>query len=138
MIMPTQKIILTNNPLLMENESDLPEIRRVDSLGLEPVLLTALELSQSGYKLISAPLPPNVPLIRAPYRSLLLNGNSRRYDAEGIKALEKALEKARLLNSDRPPPGPDQARDAAFIDRELLRKALSEYTHLQENYNKFS
>lgn len=130
---PDQKIILTNNPLVAENGDELPEIRRVPASGLEAVLLSALEMTQSGYKLISAPLPPNVPLIRAPCRSLLLAENSRQYDAEGIRALEKALEKVRLLNHNRPPAGAEQSRDAAFIDRELLRKALGEHALFQNN-----
>lgn len=125
------KIILTNNPLVAENEGGSPEIRRVSAPGLEAVLLSALEMTQAGYKLISAPLPPNVPLIRAPCRSLLLSVNSRQYDAEGIMALEKALEKVRLLNHNRPPAGAEQSRDAAFIDRELLRKALGEHDLFQ-------
>ena len=91
---------------------------------MDAVFEAALELTQSGFKLLSAPLPPNVPLIRAPYRSLILVENSRQYDAEGIKALEKAKERLAVLGAS--PLNDRQAQDAAFIDKDLLLKSLGE------------
>ena len=123
--------ILTNNPLLLESSSEENELLAVDRPGLESVLQKGLELTQSGYKLLSAPLPPNVPLIRAPYRSLVMTKNSRQYDTMGIKALEKALERVRLLNAGRVPLGSAQANDSAYIDRDLLQRALSECRLIQ-------
>mgnify|MGYP003623405534 CR=1 FL=1 len=131
MLETSPQIILTNNPLLLESNPEGTELCGVTETGLEAVLQKGLELAQSGYKLISAPLPPNVPLIRAPYRSLVLIKNSRQYDSMGIKALEKALERVRLLNADRAPMGSDQADDSAYIDRDLLKRALSECRLLQ-------
>ena len=119
----SDQLLLTNNPLVVQEEGG-PTVRQVEGLGLNAVFEAALELVLSGYKLVSAPLPPNVPLIRAPYRSLILEKNSRQYDAEGIRMLTKAGERARTL--ERPIFNEKNAQDAAFIDREILHRALSE------------
>lgn len=118
-----EQLLLTNNPLVNQEEDGLT-VRRVDGLGLNAVFEVALELVQSGYKLVSAPLPPNVPLIRAPYRSLILEKNCRQYDAVGIRELARADERARTL--ERPIYNEQTARDAAFIDREILKRSLRE------------
>ncbi|MDL2259866.1 GrdX family protein [Deltaproteobacteria bacterium OttesenSCG-928-K17] len=127
----SEKLILTNNPMV-EIPPDQAGTQKVEGLGLAAVLLAAIDLVQAGYKLVSAPLPPNVPLIRAPYRSLILEKNDRQYDADGLKALDRALERVRTLTETRLPPGPDQANDAAFIDRDLLGRALSECLSLSQ------
>ena len=119
-------LLLTNNPLVLESPGRAP-VRAVKEHGLAAVLQMALELTQSGYRLVSAPLPPNVPLIRAPYRSLLLRRHDRRYDAQGIVALEKAGRTAAALGASAYAERP--AQDAAFIDRELLRRTLRECGH---------
>jgi hypothetical protein len=116
-----EQLILSNNPLVLEEFST---VRAVTEPGLEAVFQEALALTQAGYRLVSAPLPPNVPLIRAPFRSLILEKSDQELDREGIRHLERARERAQVLGrsvlTDR------QARDAAFIDREILLRALSE------------
>lgn len=116
-------LLLTNNPLLLEEPGNTP-VRPVPDRGLPAVLRVALELVQSGYRLVSTPLPPNVPLIRAPYRSLLLERHNCQYDAQGIMALEKAGQTAAALGTATYGEGP--ARDSAFIDREILRRTFRE------------
>ena len=117
------RIVLTNNPLVLE-ENGGPPARAVEELGLAAVCRAARDLAQAGYRLVSAPLPPNLPLIRAPYRSLILEKSAELYDVAGLQALEKALERAKTLG--RRDFSPERARDAAFIDRELLRGAWRE------------
>lgn len=118
-----EKLLLTNNPLVLGQPGGLP-VRPVAATGVQAVIEAALKLAQSGYRLISAPLPPNVPLIRAPYRSLLMERQERRYDARGIIALEKAGQTAARLGTAAYEEGP--ARDAAFIDREILIRTFRE------------
>ncbi len=119
----TEKLVLTNNPLVIQAH-DGPPVQAVAESGLGAVFQAALELTQSGYTLVSAPLPPNVPLIRAPYRSLILKKNDRQYDVGGIQILERARERVEVLGSHAFTE--QEARDAAYIDRELLLRALSE------------
>lgn len=121
-------LILTNNYLVAEDKS-LPAIKWTDELGLDAIFQQALVLVQSGYELISAPLPPNVPLTRAPHRSLVFRESSNQYDVAGIIALEKANERLVVLGSSGLTG--EQAEDAAFIDRELLRRALDETRQAQ-------
>lgn len=118
-----EKLLLTNNPLIIDNPGGIA-VRPVKENGLSAVIEAALDLVQSGYRLISAPLPPNVPLIRAPYRSLLLERQNRRYDVRGIIALEKAGQTAAKLGS--ADYGERQALDSAFIDREVLARTFRE------------
>lgn len=116
-------LLLTNNPLVLDQPGDTP-VRAVDEHGLAAVLRTALELVQSGYRLISTPLPPNVPLIRAPYRSLLLRRHDRQYDVQSILALERAGQTAAKLGTATYEDGP--AKDSAFIDQEILMRTFRE------------
>lgn len=119
-----EKLLLTNNPLVLNNPGGLP-VRPVTKNGIQAVIEAALDLAQSGYRLISTPLPPNVPLIRAPYRSLLLERQEGRYDARGIIALEKAAQTAAKLIASAYKESP--ALDAAFIDREILLRTFREW-----------
>ena len=116
-------LLLTNNPLVLDEPGNTP-VRPVPDRGLSAVLGAALELVQSGYRLVSTPLPPNVPLIRAPYRSLLLEKQDRQYDAQGIIALEKADQTVAKLGASTYGEGP--ALDSAFIDREILLRTFRE------------
>lgn len=116
-------LLLTNNPLVLEKPGTTP-VKAVEGKGLAAVFETAMALVQSGYRLISTPLPPNVPLIRAPYRSLLLERNERKYDARSILALEKAGQTVAKLGSS--VYEESQALDSAFIDREILLRAFRE------------
>lgn len=126
-------LILTNNRLVAEEES-LAKVKWTDKLGLAAIFEEALGLVQSGYELISAPLPPNLPLTRAPYRSLVFRKKSKQYDVAGILALEKANERLVILGSSELKD--KQAEDAAFIDRELLRRALEEVHQAELGYER--
>ncbi len=122
--MPVDELLLlTNNPLVLEHPGAIP-IRAVEDKGLAAVLQAALELTQAGYQLVSTPLPPNVPLIRAPYRSLLLRRHDHQYDAQGILALEKAVHAVAKLGATDYQEGP--ALDSARIDREILLRTFRE------------
>lgn len=118
-----EKLLLTNNPLVLDNPGQVP-VQPVAERGLQAVIESALNLVQSGYRLVSTPLPPNLPLIRAPYRSLLLERQERRYDAQSILALTKAEQTAAKLGLSEY--GEQQALDSAFIDREILQRTFRE------------
>ncbi|MGL4208450.1 MAG: hypothetical protein ACRCTY_03585 [Candidatus Adiutrix sp.] len=118
-----EKLVLTNNPLLIADSINIAK-RKVPMIGLQSVFEAALGLVQSGYKLLSAPLPPNLPLIRAPYRSLLLQKNGRRYDVSGIRSLTLALGRVLILGASNL--NETQRQDAAYIDRDLFFRVLEE------------
>ncbi|HCL79959.1 MAG TPA: hypothetical protein DIC53_08345, partial [Synergistaceae bacterium] len=66
--------VVTNNPevqAILGADETVASVRYVPGTPLD--VLDAAELRlQQGYRLVSAPLPPNIPLMRAPYRSLVL------------------------------------------------------------------
>ena len=90
------------------------------------------ELLQSGRCLVSVPLPPNIPLMRAPYRSLLLMRGERQYDAQGLIAIAKARETLTIQRAIDEDAGPGRSEDFAFIDEDLLLRAMRDH-HLGQS-----
>ena len=122
--------IVTNNPRLTADfaaSHGVVFIHGVEGSPLD-VVDRAEELLQQGRELISAPLPPNIPLMRAPYRSLLLALSEKRYDAQGLLSLAKARERLttqREIDADDPSQGlSGRGEDFALIDEDLLCRAL--------------
>lgn len=121
--------IVTNNPRLTADIAaglGVVFVHSVQGSQLD-VIDRAEALLQEGRRLVSAPLPPNIPLMRAPYRSLLLAKAERRYDVEGLRALEKARERLALQRSIDEDAGPGRSEDFAMIDEDLLRRALRDH-----------
>ena len=121
--------IVTNSPRLTADfaaSHGASSIHRVEGSPLD-VIDRAEALLQEGRRLISAPLPPNIPLMRAPYRSLLVARSERKYDVEGLRALEKARERLTLQRSIDEDAGPGRNEDFALIDEDLLLRALRDH-----------
>ena len=113
--------IVTNNEWIKDDASLPQDIVFADGTPID-VLDKAEELLQQGWKLVSAPLPPNVPIMRGPYRSLVLEKNDRLYDRDGILEIEKARTRYSFEQKDRKPPRP--SKDFGVIDREMLIRML--------------
>lgn len=113
--------IVTNNPWIERNAAVPYEITLVEGDPFA-ALDKAEELLQQGWKLVSAPLPPNVPIMRGPYRSLVIEKNDRRYDKEGLIALGKARE--RYIIERNHPNLPTPGEDFGIIDRQMLQRSL--------------
>lgn len=114
--------IVTNNAKVRQALADTVDTTEVAGSTLD-VFEATEQLLQEGWRLVTAPLPPNVPLIRSPYRSIIIEKARRRYDASGILMVEKAKEKLRILGSvDRP----EGREDFAAIDLDLLKRAMSQ------------
>lgn len=118
-------VIFSNNPCLEDNVSGIRVHHVQGGIGeIHDALAHAL---QNGHELVSSPLPPNVPLIRSPFRSVILRETKRKYDASGIIALEKARERASVLgvNEDE-----RVMKDLGFIDRDHLLRAIGQMREL--------
>lgn len=102
----------------------------VDGTPLD-VLLKTEDLLQANKKLVSAPLPPNIPIIRGPYRSLVVEDSQSQYDAAGILAVEKAKEIYSMERSDGRCSEP--SLDFCVIDRAMLLRAISDYSVLKQS-----
>ena len=115
--------VVTNNPevrRLLGTAGEGVHVRFVPGTPLD-VFDEAALLLQQGYRLVSAPLPPNIPMMRAPWRSLLVERADRQYDVPGLLALEKARA---TLAAQRAVDAPeDRVGDFARMDVELLRRA---------------
>lgn len=118
--------VVTNNPRLTADlaaSHGVVSIHHVEGSPVD-VMTRAEELLQVGRMLISAPLPPNIPLMRAPYRSLLLALVERRYDAQGLLSLEKARERLTTQRAIDEDAGQGRSEDFAMIDEDLLLRAM--------------
>ena len=85
------------------------------------------ELLQNGWRLLSAPLPPNVPIMRGPYRSLVIEESESKYDKDGIIAVEKARDRYLI---ERQKNCADPQEDFALIDRKMLQRTLRDISIL--------
>lgn len=118
--------IVTNNPDICWSP-DMPYgVVHVEGSPID-VLDRTEELLQENWKLRSAPLPPNLPLMRGPYRSLVIEESEKQYDSVGIIAIEKArtryvMERQKFCH----PEGPD----FAAIDRTMLQRTLRDISLL--------
>lgn len=121
--------IVTNNPRLTADFAASHGVFCIVNVEGSPlaVLSRAETLLQEGYRLVSAPLPPNIPLMRAPFRSLLLERAERRYDTMGLMALSKARERMETQRAIDASAGPGTDDDFALIDEELLRRTLRDH-----------
>lgn len=125
----TKLEVVTNNPRVTADFAVTHGIVFVHGGGDSQlgVLDRTEELLQKGYRLISTPLPPNIPLMRAPFRSLLVEETDRRYDAQGLSALAKARERLTTQRAIDESFLPGSEDDFALIDEELLLRALRDY-----------
>ena len=121
--LPESLCVITNNPRVADHGAC--QVRRVEGSPLD-VLDAAEKLLQSGYALLSAPLPPNIPLMRAPYRSMLMEKSTRRYDVEGLRSIAAARERyetQRAIKVSNLVTG----EDFAAIDVTLLQRTRRDY-----------
>lgn len=118
-------VIISNNASLGNVFEEIP-VRPVG--GSADAVYDAIGVAlENGYELVSSPLPPNVPMIRSPVRSVILRKIQRKYDAPGILTLEKARERNRVLgieNIER------FRKDQEYIDRDHLLRAISQLKEL--------
>ena len=112
--------IVTNNPEIYWSPEMPYGVVSVEGDPID-VLDRTEELLQHGWRLLSAPLPPNVPIMRGPYRSLVIEESDRQNDKEGMIAIEKARERY-LIERKRNCQEPQE--DFALIDRQMLQRAL--------------
>ena len=119
--------IVTNNAALLAENGHLFALRPVAG-GLETIYETLSEMLQNGYRLISSPLPANVPLIRSPVRSIIVEKSENRFDVQGLLALERARERTSVLGVN------DDARvrnDLEVIDRDQLFRAMAQLEEIR-------
>ncbi|MBP8684045.1 MAG: GrdX family protein [Synergistaceae bacterium] len=118
--------IVTNNPDIYWSPEMPYGVVFTEGSPLD-VLDKTEELLQHGWRLLSAPLPPNVPIMRGPYRSLVIEESESKYDKDGIIAIEKARDRY-LIERQKNCAEPQE--DFALIDRQMLQRALRDISIL--------
>lgn|GEM_PF-264035 len=125
---PRPFVVVTNNGAVRAAYGGVLAVEYVDGTPLDALGRASL-LLRRRCRLLSAPLPPNVPLMRAPFRSLLLeetaNGEG---DPDGIYAIEKARETMRAQRAISVRRGLADSAEADFaaLDADWLARALRE------------
>ena len=118
--------IVTNNPDIYWSPEMPYGVVFTEGSPLDVLDMTE-ELLQHGWRLLSAPLPPNVPIMRGPYRSLVIEESESNYDKDGILAIEKARDRY-LIERQKNCAEPQE--DFALIDRQMLQRALRDISIL--------
>lgn len=114
--------IVTNNTVVQERLSKGYTIDFVSGDALQ--VFDSIENSlQNGWKLLTTPLPPNVPLIRSDIRTVVLKSDEQRYDISGLHCLAKARERTETLAR---PHRPEQRGDLEHIDWTFVQRSLLE------------
>lgn len=110
----------TQTPEQAPEQTENMPVRRVAG-GIDDFYTALGTLLQNNCELISAPLPPNVPLIRSPVRSVIVRMSRRKYDTEGLLLLEKAQERSAALGV---APANRLLRDLERIDKDHICRAI--------------
>ena len=119
--MPEKKMkVVTNNPAILTNKDMPHDIIFVDGSPVD-VLDKAEELIQQHWSLLSTPLPPNIPIMRGPYRSLVIKEADEQYDTKGLLALDKARTRYVMEREFRTM---DPNADFGEIDRTMFYRTL--------------
>lgn len=119
-------VVVTNSARAKAEYEGRIAVEYVDGTPLDALERAGL-LLRRNHRLLTAPLPPNIPMMRAPFRSLLLERTEgTQGDARGILAVEKARE---TMRTQRAIAASDErtgkrAEDFAVIDLDLLKQAL--------------
>jgi len=117
-----QKILITNNPLVVERYPD--EVIKVEGMPSE-VLRKAIEYVMNGYRLFSLPLPPNTSLFKSPYRTIVVEfeecAEGRSHD---IVLLQNALDKLSCYTVEWNRIKTSKLEDYAFLDLDFLNNLL--------------
>lgn len=120
--------VVTNNAALQAGGVAGLDLAPVTG-GLEAVYDALSRMLQSGYRLVSSPLPANVPLIRSPVRSVIVQKTDRRFDVPGLLALERARERSQTLGVNA------EARlrgDLELIDKDQFHRAVAQLKAFDE------
>lgn len=120
-------IILSSNPSLGETVRGI-KVLQVQG-GLDEFYEALSSALQNNFRLLTSPIPPNIPLIRSPVRSVVLGRTERKYDAPGLLLLEQARERTETLGIK---DGSRVRKDLEFIDRDHLLVALAQMAALAE------
>lgn len=105
--------VISNNPVVLEQIEDNHRVKG-DPVS---VLREVRKYLESGYSLVSMPLPANQRLLMSPYRSIVVDNSSVDKDMMGLVLLEKAIERygSRTFCED-----PKADKDFALIDLEQV------------------
>ena len=120
-------LILSNNSTLGPEAYGLA-VKHVPG-DVEAMYDAISEHLQNGYTLVSSPLPANVPLIRSPVRSVIVQKADRRFDVPGLLALERARERSQTLGVNA------EARlrgDLELIDKDQFHRAVAQLKAFDE------
>lgn len=118
--------VVTNNTGLEADIFPDANIERVKG-GPEAVYTRLEALLKSGHRLISSPLPVNVPLIRSFVRSVIIEKSEISCDYEGLMLVKSAARRSEILGINRE----QRVRaDLEMIDMDQLAHAIRDLKEL--------
>jgi len=115
--------IITNNPDLANFYGTEHDIRLLEDASVNAVYDAIETALQDHFELVTMPLPANVPTIRSPIRSVVLEKSTKRVHGEGLVYLSAARERTHTL-AQGPGHRPIDTPDLRMIDLDQIKRAF--------------
>jgi len=122
--------IITNNPEIAHFYGKEYDIRFMEDTSVYDVYDAIEILLQKHFVLITMPLPANVPIIRSPVRTVVLEKSVTRVDGEGLVLIGNARERTMTLCKGYEQRTTD-VKDLRMIDLDQIKRAFMQIEELQ-------
>lgn len=122
--------IITNNPDLAKFYGTEHDIHLMDAAPVDAVYDAIESALQDHFTLVTMPLPANVPTIRSPIRSVVLEKSTKRVHGEGLVYLSAARERSHML-AQGPGHRPVDTPDLRMIDLDQIKRAFMQIAELK-------
>ncbi|MEI3220421.1 MAG: GrdX family protein [Lachnoclostridium sp.] len=122
--MRTPYIVVTNNPLVVQNLENSREIIYKD-VSYEGILQETRDRIHKGHVLLTHPLSGSVKPNETPYKSILISQQRGDVDADSLKLIENAIQACRKFVMKADKYKPEVYQDFQLIDWTLLESAMA-------------
>lgn len=122
--------IITNNPDVATFYGHEHDVRFMEDASVDSVYDAIEALLQKHFTLVTMPLPANVPIIRSPMRSVILEKSVERVHGEGLVLMLNARERTKTLCQGYEHNLSDNA-DLCMIDLDQLKRAFMQIEELK-------
>ena len=120
-------IIITNNPLVVNNTGSCNVLRYCEGADIMGVLLAVRDKVHEGYKIATHPLTSSVKPNETPYKTVLLYGRKGALCPDSLYLVESAIRVSEKFVRQKPPRNwsklPQRVlEDLAIIDYDMIKQ----------------
>ena len=122
-----KKLIVTNNPMVREKYSQQYDLK-YEETSFVGVLKQVRDLVHRGYRLLTHPLSGSIKPNETPYKSVLLEESTGKFDEFSVRVIEEAVLTCDKFSQKKYPYKKDVTRDFQFVDLTLFESGLESDT----------